>query len=318
MKYVYKYAALMLALLLCLTALWGCGTKLPDQQPEGEETSDQQEQTDGEQQNEQPQLLSDTISCCDGDTTLRFERNAEGTWDWKDDTTFPLDNTYVQELLTTIEQMLTLQPITTDKTPEDLDLDEEEKYVTATDEKGYAMTWYLGKQDENGCYYMCLKGDESGAVYLAPAQLTEQISRSIFDMMILPELPVIPVANAKSVTITTAEKTVTTVPNSSGVWVVGISSVNEKAQPMLQALSTMTLATCVDFRPTSTAPSYCGLGPVKVTVAVEYLSTTGVESSFTMEIGNARSDGYCVRIGEDETIYLMSTQLIDPILAFIR
>ena len=30
MKYVYKYAALMLALLLCLTALWGCGEKGPD------------------------------------------------------------------------------------------------------------------------------------------------------------------------------------------------------------------------------------------------------------------------------------------------
>lgn len=315
MKYVYKYAALILALLLCLTALWGCGKE----EPEAEQNNEtQQDQEQGGQEDPTPQLLSDTISCSNGETTLRFERNEQGTWSWKEDSTFPLDNTYVQDLLATAEQMLALQPITTDKTLEDLGLDSEEKYVTATDEKGNRATWYLGDKDDNGCYYMRVDGDETGAVYLAPQQLHEQISRSIYDMMLLPKMPTIIAENIRSITFTVGEKTITTVPNSSGVWVVGISSVNEKVQPIVQALTQLQLDGCVDYHPSSDAPAICGFDETAPVMTLEYASEVGLESTLVLTIGNARSNGYCATVGEDTTIYLVSAELVDPILSFIQ
>lgn len=312
MKHMKIY--LLLVLTLCLTALWGCAEK----EPEDVVPDDTQQQEQQQQQQTTPELLSDAIICSDSETTLRFERNAQGQWQWKDDPEFPLDTTYVDALAASVEQMLAAQPIVTDKTPDDLGLDSEKKYVTVADEKGHKMTWYLGDKNDSGCYYMCLAGDDTNAIYLAPAELTDQISRSIYDMMILPQLQQMAPENIRSITITAGEKTVTTVPNSSGVWVVGISSVNEIAQPMVQALGRMQIDSCVDFKPTSGAAAICGLEPAQATMAVEFVSAVGVEDSLSLAIGAKLNDGYCVTIGEDTTIYSIKADVVEPILAFIQ
>lgn len=312
MKHMKIY--LLLVLTLCLTALWGCAEK----EPEDVVPDDTQQQEQQQQQQTTPELLSDAIICSDSETTLRFERNAQGQWQWKDDPELPLDTTYVDALAASVEQMLAAQPIVTDKTLDDLGLDSEKKYVTVADEKGHKMTWYLGDKNDSGCYYMCLAGDDTNAIYLAPAELTDQISRSIYDMMILPQLQQMAPENIRSITITAGEKTVTTVPNSSGVWVVGISSVNEIAQPMVQALGRLQIDSCVDFKPTSGAAAICGLEPAQATMAVEFVSAVGVEGSLSLAIGAKLNDGYCVTIGEDTTIYSIKADVVEPILAFIQ
>lgn len=316
MKLICKYFALILALSLCLTALWGCSEKGPAL-PETDDTQ-QTDQQQSDLQQTTPELLSDTIVCSDGDTTLRFERGENEEWQWKDDPDFPLDVTYVEKLAACVDQMMAAQPIDTDKTVEDLDLDSDEKYVTVTDEKGHKVTWYLGDKNDDGCYYMRLIGDESDAIYLAPAELTSQISRSIYDMMILPQLPEMAAEYIRSITITAGDKTVTTAPDSSGVWVAGNSSVNEKAQPVVQALGQMQIDSCVDFKPTSGAAAICGLDPAKASIAVEFVNAVGAENALFLSIGAKLGDGYCVAIGEDTTIYLMKASLVEPILAFIQ
>ena len=316
MNYLNKYTALFLALILCLTVLAGCVKKELD--PDEDTTPSQGQDQPDESERPTPELLSDTITCSDGETTLRFEKNDQGQWQWKDDPTFPLDTTYVDALIATVQQILSSQPIVTDKTPEDLDLDDQRKYLTITDEKGHKVTWYLGDKNDDGCYYMCLSGDTTNAIYLAPAELTAQISRSIYDMMILPQLQEMAAANIRSVTVATAEKTVTTVPNSSGVWVVGISSVNEIAQPMIQALSKLQIDSCLDYNPTNGAAAICGLESPQATVTVEFANSTGVESSLSFAIGAKLSRGYCVTLGEDTTIYLIKAELVEPILAFMK
>ena len=190
--------------------------------------------------------------------------------------------------------------------------------MTATDEKGHRMTWYLGDRDDDGCYYMRVDGDETGAVYLAPAQLHAQISRSIYDMMLLPDLPTIPAAQMRSITITVGDKTTHTFPNSDGKWVIGISSVNEEAQPMLQALGSLRITSCVDYTPSEGAAAICGFNESSPRVELAYVTLNGADSTLTLTIGNARSNGYCVTMGEDTTIYLVSAELVDPILSFIQ
>ena len=313
-----KKLAILLALVLSLTVLWGCGQKepqLPEEQPNPGEEQQQQQQP---QQNIATTAPSATIVCSDGNTTLRFVHDKTAGWQWKDDTTFPLDTTYAEALALCVEQMALLQPITTDKSIEDLELDSDEKYVTVTDELGHRVTWYLGIQDDSGCYYMCLAGDESNTVYLAPAELSDLISRSIYDMMILPQLQVIMPENLRKVIITTADKTVTTFLSSSGVWVVDGRSVNEKAQPMVQGFGQMAILSCVDYDPTEGAAAICGLEPPQATVTVEFLNLVGVEQSLTFSIGAKLGEGYCMTMGEESTIYLMSAATAEPILAFVK
>ena len=325
MRHTTKYIALLLALLFCLTALWGCGSK----DPQDAETPDdsRQEQQDGQEQQgdtglqdgqqDTAELLSDTIVCCDGSTTLRFEKNAQEQWQWKDDPSFPLDTTYVDALVASIQQIISAQPITTDKSFEDLGLDSDEKYISVTDEKGFKVTWYLGKKDADGCYYLCAAEDASEAVYLAPLALTEQISRSIYDMMILPQFPSIPPERMRHITITVGEKTINTSPNSDGKWTIGISSINEEIQPTLQALGSLRITTCVDYTPIDGAAAICGFSEKSPRVELDYVTLNGADSSLQLTIGNKLSRGYCVTLGDDDTIYLMDAALIDPILAFI-
>lgn len=313
MKYMTKCAALFLALILCLTALAGCGEKEPELPTDVDETPGQDQQ-----ETPTPEIFSNTIECCDGNTTLRFEHDKQGQWRWKDEPDFPLDITYVEALTATIDKILALQPITTEKTAEDLGLDSEEKYLTVTDDKGHRLTWYLGDTDSTGCYYMRAAGDESETFYLAPAELTEQISRNIYDMMLLPQLQEMAADHITALTVVYGEKTLSAAPNESGVWMDGKHNINIKMQSVLESLSRLKLASCVDFNPSSKAAGICGLEEPQATVTVDFLNSVGIAGTLTFSLGSRLGDGYCVRLPDDTTIYSIEASVLEPLLVLIQ
>lgn len=309
-----KYLALALALLLCLSVLWGCGKKDPQNEDGGQ--TPQTDDTDPE--GEDMATLSDTLECCDGERTLRFIRNEDGSWSWRDDADFPLDNTYVSDLLTTVSAMLEMTPVATDETPEDLGLDSEDKYVTASDQTGETVTWYLGDKNDEGRYYVRIGGDEDYTVYLAPAELTEQISRSIYDMMLLPQLPAITPDRIRSITVDTPDGTLRLRQDSEGRWFAGDANVTLKAEQFIATLAQPTLTACLDYKPSEGALPLCGLDPYAVRVTVGYLNTVDTEQDFILTVGSARGEYYCVTVGEDTTIYLMDADTVKPLLAFAQ
>lgn len=314
MRHMKKYILLLLALALCLLALWGCGEKAPDEQQPDESDPQQSEEI------KEPTILSDVVECSDGNRTLRFQRNEKGEWEWKDDTDFPLDTSYVKALLTTVEEMLALQPIETDKTLEDLDLDDDEskKYVTASNEKGETITWYLGKKDDNGCYYMRLANDQSGTVYLSPAGLGEQIGRSIYDMMVLPQLPAIKEEDILSITLHAGDITQQLNRNSEGRWFSALNNVTPKVRALASLLSGDSLLSCADFKPSKGAPAICGLDPAAAVITIEYEDLVDVAHTLTLSVGKAYGEGYYVTIDEDTTIYLMDAATAKAILSFVQ
>lgn len=313
MKYMTKCTALFLALALCLTALAGCGEKEPELPTDTDETPGQEQP-----ETPTPEIFSNTIECCDGDTTLRFEHDKQGRWIWKDEPAFPLDITYVEALTASIDKILTLQPITTDKTAEDLGLDSEEKYLAVTDDKGHRLTWYLGDTDSTGCYYMRAAGDESETFYLAPAELTEQISRNIYDMMVLPQVQQMAVDHITALTVVYGEKTLSTAPNESGVWMDGKNNINLKMQDVLEGLSRLQIASCVDFNPSSKAAAICGLEEPQATVTVDFLNSVGIAGTLTFSVGNRLGEGFCVTLPDDSTIYSIEASVLEPLLALIQ
>lgn len=310
MKHVSKYLLLMLSLALSLCILWGCGEKAPAGQPD--DGQQQQQTTPDGGEAAQPAPLSDMIECSNGSTTLRFIRAEDGNWAWKDDRDFPLDNAYARQLLHSVEEMLIAQPITTDKSLEDLGLDEEDKYVTASNEVGEQITWYLGDRDEAGHYYMRRADDETNAIYLSPVDLFAQINRSIYDMMLLPQLSSISLENICSVVIQRGEQQLEMFPDGQG----GLTGTAADVQPLLDLLAHPQLRSCFNFRPSKGAAAICGLDPADTVLTVKYLNLVQTETTFTLAIGDVRNDRYCVCVNDDTTIYLMDAAAAEVVLAF--
>ena len=84
MKRLLRLTALALGLTLLLSA---CGHKTTE--PEREDAATQTVPVEG----------ITGLTLCDGDVTLRFEKNEEGNWIWHDDPTFPLEQSAMDELL---------------------------------------------------------------------------------------------------------------------------------------------------------------------------------------------------------------------------
>ena len=214
------------ALLAALALLCGCGQK--DAQPKQSDVT----------VNTVPVEGVTLLELSDGDVTLRFARE-DDKWYWAEDRTFPLDQQAVAE-----------------GELSEYGLESPQKYVTATAD-GADSTIYVGSQTADGHWY-ALTPD--GVVRLAAQADGEALSRSIYDMAVLPELPVITEENLISLTLTGAEgKQVTFSVDESGARKSGTRDVTEKTAALVAELGKLEVTACVDYDPADGAAAVCGL-----------------------------------------------------------
>lgn len=277
-----KLMALLLTLALLLS-LGGCA----GQQSPGTQTED----PDAEPEESYPVKLE----CRGGSTTLRFTLDEEsGSWQWGDDRSFPLEQNLpllLVEVLTGLEERMPLAKI---GQLSDYGLDEPERYIDLTDNQGHTWTYCLGDESEEGVYLY--REDMPAMIYAVP-NLRSQIDRSIYSMMQLPQLPQLTEENLRGVELSRGEDKVTP----------------ELTEELLRFLSNWELSACVDWKPSAGVAALCGLDEPQLVLTVLY-EPAGTERSFSLTVGSQRSEGYCVTISEDDTIYLMSTQALTPLL----
>lgn len=288
----------LLVLTLLLSLLTGCGSK-------------KQENTEEETLQPQVQEDPDTLVCCNGTTTLRFHKE-DDKWVWFDDTDFPLDQSYVQTLLDTLQSLRELTPITLTGELADYGLESVKSYVMLSDKSGNESYIYLGKKTDNG-YYMFDGAPEDG-VYVAPAALLDQISRSIYDMALLPSFPQLTLDDIEALDVTCGEKELHLTVKG-GAWYDSGADVTANMADVTDALSRLAVTSCVDYRPASGAPAICGLTDGAAVLKVTY----GGEKTLTLTIGAQRnSDGYFAQMNEDTTIYLLPAELAKPLLTLAK
>lgn len=279
-----------MALLAALTLLCGCGKK--EAQPQQEDMA----------VNIVPVEGVTALELCDGEVTLRFART-DDTWHWVDDGTFPLDQDAVAALLALPSSLAAAEPVQGQGELSGYGLETPKKYVTATAD-GADSTIYVGSQTSDGRWYVLTP---DGVVRLAAEADGAALSRSIYDMAVLPELPAITEENLISLTLTGAEgKQVTFSVDESGVRRSGARDVTEKTASLVDELGKLAVTACVDYDPADGAAAVCGLDVPEAILAVNYVNAHGGDGALTLTVGGSTGDGgRYVTLNGDTTIYRM-------------
>ena len=279
-----------MALLAALTLLCGCGKK--EAQPQQEDMA----------VNIVPVEGVTALELCDGEVTLRFART-DDTWHWVDDGTFPLDQDAVAALLALPSSLAAAEPVQGQGELSGYGLETPKKYVTATAD-GADSTIYVGAQTSDGRWYVLTP---DGVVRLAVQADGEALSRGIYDMAVLPELPAITEENLISLTLTGAEgKQVTFSVDESGVRRSGARDVTEKTASLVDELGKLAVTACVDYDPADGAAAVCGLDVPEAILAVNYVNAHGGDGALTLTVGGSTGDGgRYVTLNGDATIYRM-------------
>ena len=265
-----------------------------------------------------------TLTYNNGSATLSFALNEAGQWIWADLPEFPLDDTSVR---TTLDLITGLQPQQTLTDPEDLEqygLDDPTMTLTAGLDDGAELTVAIGRKasGDSGSDYLLLNGDES-VVYIVDGALSAELSRGIYEMMDLPELPDIGEDRFRRVTVEAGETLTvcTAYAGAEGVplsWRSGGANVTDSPalKDLLRALSDLTVDACLDYAPSAEAVKFCGFEPPAASVEVQYEDENGAELTLTLTVGGLTVDGTgrCIRINDDATVYAMAADRLTPVL----
>ena len=244
-----------------------------------------------------------------GQVTCRFRR--------VDDEEFPLDASYVEEILTALDAMsVSLAPVTPAVDPADSGLDEPDRYTTVTVGEDIT-TLRFGDQQDDGQWYMAIDGQED--TYLVADEFVKLMDRSIYDMAVLPTLPELTDDNLTVITVrqTEGDKTVRLSKTDSG-WVNGGKALPDGIADIEAALADFTFDKCFNYNPSPDAAPLCGLDVPTATITLSYVNTVGTESSVVLTLGTLREDGaYYATLNDDTTVYLLSQDKIAPLLALL-
>lgn len=252
------------------------------------------------------ELYSDSV-------TLRIDRDENDLWVWHEDTSFPLDQEAAAELLTLPASLDGGEPVAE---PEELSvygLETPAKYVEVTAD-GVDVTYYVGQQAADGRWYVLTP---ENAVLLVEDEVVALLSRSIYDMAALPELPAIGEDHLLGVTLGDSQGTAVVLrTDENGRRLKGSRDVTEATAALAEELGTLTVTACVDYDPAEGAAAVCGLETPEAVVTVTYLASTGMEKTLTVTIGAATGDGgRYVTLDDDTTIYRMEEASLTETLA---
>lgn len=268
------------------------------------------------------------LSYYNGSTTLNFSRNDAGAWIWSDDVSFPLDDSTITAICDLLTNFAPKETITDAETIAGSGTAEPEISLAASTSKGM-LTLDFGKTTEDG-QYVRLNSDET-TIYLIDTKLFELMCVPIFDMCVLPQLPALNdetllALMIRGINAEDPEAAITTILSaqrtdgepaisswrSSGANVTDLPTV----KALLEDVKGMHVSKCILYRPSAGAVSICGFDTPAAKLGISYLAEDGSEQLLELWLGNPLPDGSgrYVRLGDEPTVYLMTTDLLDPLM----
>ena len=268
------------------------------------------------------------LSYENGSFTLSFSLDENGNWVWADDPSFPLDNTTILGITSHLASWKPQQTVTDEAVLADAGFDQPNGSLTATSAGGETTLLFGRTTTDGNSYYVRLNGDETTA-YILPGTLYQLMSRPIYDMMELPELPELTEDRLLSVTIqgpdeedgTVGRVTVLTAYQGEEGTSWRGDGANITDAPVVRALledfAALTITKCMDYHPSDDAAALCGFDSPAAKVSIRYTTETDAEQTLQLTIGSRLPDetGRYVQLGDDSTIYFLPTELLDPLMA---
>lgn len=249
--------------------------------------------------------------------TLRFNKNEAGDWQWKDDTTLPLDQQQMQQLLDQVSALNTLTPLETTGDSTAYDLDAPDRTLEIKNSDGTGLSLQIGAAVEGGGYYMSRDGDTS-KIYVAPDTLVQLMDRNIYQLVQLPTLPVLPVDKLTHIQAQGGGVSVTVVHGEGESWLYEGADVSDRIASLTTLLAAgMQIESCVDYNPSSGALPICGLTDPALTVTVNYRGDDGSAGSFTLRVGYAYGDGYFALYNDVAAIFKLSAETVQALQAVL-
>ena len=304
-----RFILLLLCLLLTL-ALFGCG------KAKEAADADAADNTMIANSAQLPITEASALEYDNGQVTCRFRRDEDG-WKWVDNEKFPLNESYVTEILTALETMsASLTPVQPAPESADCGLDETDSYLTVTVGEE-VTTLRFGDQRDDGQWYMAIDGQEG--IYLAADEFMRLLGRSIYEMAVLPTLPELTDDNLTVITIhrESDSKSVRLTKKDDG-WSNGGKAMPDGIAAIETALADFTFDKCFNYDPSPDAAPLCGLDVPTAVIELSYVNTVGTEATVTLTLGTLREDGaYFATLNDDTTVYLLSQDKIAPLLALL-
>lgn len=249
--------------------------------------------------------------------TLRFNKNEAGDWQWKDDTTLPLDQQQMQQLLDQVSALNTLTPLETTGDSTAYDLDAPDRTLEIKNSDGTGLSLQIGAAVEGGGYYMSRDGDTS-KIYVAPDTLVQLMDRNIYQLVQLPTLPVLPVDKLTHIQAQGGGVSITVVHGEGESWLYEGADVSDRIASLTTLLAAgMQIESCVDYNPSSGALPICGLTDPALTVTVNYRGDDGSAGSFTLRVGYAYGDGYFALYNDVPAIFKLSAETVQALQAVL-
>lgn len=265
-----------------------------------------------------------------GETTLSFERSELGLWYWTADADLPLDDSVILDIISTLTAWNPQQTLTDAAALEASGLDEPTGSLTAVTSTGSYTKLLFGKTTTDGTSDYVRLNDDEGTVYIIDGGLSDLMEIPVYDMCRLPALPVLEEARIRSITIRgpmqedeTSRRVVSLTAlrseeDSDTTWRFEGANVTDDPtlRALLEDLSALTFAKCVDYAPSDEAAEICGFDSPSAVLQVAYRTEGGADQTLELTIGERLPDGSgrYTRLDGESAVYLLVTDLLDPLM----
>ena len=253
-----------------------------------------------------------TMAWKNGDTSLSFSLGSDGTWYWDGDEEFPLDNTLFTGLASLLSPFSPTKTIASGDTLTADGLNENSPSMTVGFQDGTQTVLTFGAQVPSGTDHYMLRSEDPSKVYVIGGNAPQMISSAVYDLMKLPELPVMNTVYSVMLSSNGNEVLATSTDGSAWQWDGKDISSNQTLTALLVRMELASIAKCENFKPTEAGLALWGMDAPAVTAQFVYDD----EQLLTLQIGNQTLDGsgYYIRMNDDTTIYSISAYSLEPIL----
>lgn len=272
------------------------------------------------------------------DETVSFDYNGED-WTYSEDTSFPLDPTRLNTMLSTLEEVSASRTIENAEDLEQYGLDEPVCTITVTTDTETVIS--IGDETSlDGLRYVSL-GDDN--VYLVDSGIYSNFSYGLYDLVSKESIPDMSDLVSFTVERSSGALSIDYLEDSGLAYSDRYTYFavddgeytaldNTLAGDFISQISGLTWGDCVDYKAEAKTLLDYGLDSPAVTVTVNYIETTQVETnetdedgepiyetreeekSFVLEIGDYAEDGCYARIAGSDMVYLIDASICDSLL----